>query len=132
MADFLRITYCDEGLDAASSLRSDLLESGLSGIAPVSKVESPKRGKLGVGTVIVTMVVLSAARAAVGMAFDEIEKALLKLMAERREAITVRLRLENGDSKESQHIPVKTGIAVDEAIAFAMKTARGIALAWLK
>src|SRR5213592_2466160 len=85
VADLLTIAYRDERARAdAEQLGVDLATAGVSGgRRPVLEIP-PLEGKMGVGEIVLTIVVLHVAKAAIGMVFDDLEKVLLKFMKERR------------------------------------------------
>ncbi|CAD5374666.1 hypothetical protein RA210_U600001 [Rubrivivax sp. A210] len=90
-------------------------------------------GKLGLGEIVLTIVVAQAAKVALGMVFDELEKALLKFMQESRTKASLRVEVKAGDEAgQSQVVVVRRDIVVDKAVSLAMKTAREIAKGLIK
>jgi hypothetical protein len=80
------------------------------------------------GEVVVTLVVAKAAKVALGMVFDSLEKALRDAAARRH--ANVRIEVRNGGSGEIRQVPI-TGVVIDKAISLAVKTAKSVVDSWL-
>ena len=114
----------------AERLRSDLSAAGLQGVGPVSDI-ADNGEDLGVGEILLTIIITPPAKVAIGMVFDEIEKALLKLMERDRDKVPVRIEVKDGLTQERMRIPLRRDLVVDKAVSLAIKTARDIAKGWL-
>ena len=134
MAEIVTVSYRSESArEDAEHLRGDLAASGGLDVAS-SVAERPDiPGKLGLGEIVLTIVVAQAAKVAIGMVFEELEKTLLKFMQERRTKASVRVEVKAGDEAgQSQVVVIRRDIVVDKAISLAMKTAREIAKGFVK
>ena len=136
MGKYVTIGYLEEGACAdAEQLRTDLVAAGLSNDqAPISQIPRDPRGHLGgVGEIVLTIVVVHAAKTAIGMVFDDLEKALLEFMQERRSKASVRVEVKDGEGEEgSQFVVLRRDLVVEKAVSLAIKTAREIAKSLLK
>ena len=123
------ITYVGE----SGKLVADLIQERLSssGIEDVEASRNSRElgGALGVGEVMVTLVVASAFKAALGMAFDALEEALRD--AAHDKDIRLKIQLEREGTEEARTIPIITSHGVDKAISLAVKTAKEVVEAWL-
>ena len=114
----------------AERLRSDLVVAGLQGVGPVSEI-ADTGDDLGVGEILLTIIIMPPAKVAIGMVFDEVEKALLKLMEQNRGKTPVRIEVKDGITQERRRIPLRRDLVMDKAVSLAIKTARDIAKGWL-
>ena len=134
MAEIVTVSYRSESArEDAEHLRGDLAASGAFDIASQVAERPDIPGKLGLGEIVLTIVVAQTAKVAIGMVFDELEKALLNFMRERRTKASLRVEVKASDEAgQSQVVVVRRDIAVDKAVSLAMKTAREIVKGFIK
>lgn len=134
MVEIVTVSYRgSRAREDAEFLRADLAATGaLDVVSPVTeRLDTP--GKLGLGEIVLTIVVSHAAKTAIGMVFDEAEKALLKFMQERRTKSSVRVEVKTGGGTgQSEVVAVRRDMLIDKAVSLALKTAREIAKGFVK
>lgn len=123
------ITYKGGGGElAAETIHSQLSESGIEIFAGPND-GTLRSGRLGIGEVVITIIISSAVKVALGMAFDALEKAILEAM-ERHENVRMQIEVKHRDTGEKRRIPIVASMVAEKAIVIALRTAKEIVEKW--